>query len=453
MKKFTLFLTLFIAATMTIFAQDAANELKIVRTLPSSSESIEVISTSWEFVFSQEAKVADNAVKELEIKNAANEVIACVGLASVVSYENSIFTSIMANDTIWGEWFDDVTGETKKYIEELIYPTGLDVPGTYTMFIPAGTFVSKADNNIAIAETTLTFNVIGKQPKWWSDFDYQPTVNEFNKVTISFENVTDLKRDDNVIPYIITPAGTDEDGVVTVFEEKDEEGNAQYKIEITFSKYTEEGTPYEIIIPAGMFTMNGDVNNEEKSLYFTIVKPAEVTPLEIKNVTPDAGNVEGEITSIIITYNQSVGVAWAEGWTHVLSEQINLIDPEGNTIVLTQTGNYYLPLTQIEYAYLGETPEMNDYGFYKAVPITAAGTYTLDASQIIVAYGHDPVEYTYAAQGSAEGTFTWTIGETGIESIEAETENAEIYDLTGRRINEITKAGIYIVNGVKKVIK
>lgn len=41
--------------------------------------------------------------------------------------------------------------------------------------------------------------------------------------------------------------------------------------------------------------------------------------------------------------------------------------------------------------------------------------------------------------------------ETSINEVEAETEEV-IYDLTGRRINEITQAGIYIING-KKVVK
>lgn len=41
----------------------------------------------------------------------------------------------------------------------------------------------------------------------------------------------------------------------------------------------------------------------------------------------------------------------------------------------------------------------------------------------------------------------------GIDSVDAEAENAVIYDLTGRKIEKITKAGIYIINGVKKVVK
>lgn len=44
-------------------------------------------------------------------------------------------------------------------------------------------------------------------------------------------------------------------------------------------------------------------------------------------------------------------------------------------------------------------------------------------------------------------------GTTAIENVEAEAENAVIYDLTGRRIDEITEAGIYIINGVKKIVR
>ena len=41
----------------------------------------------------------------------------------------------------------------------------------------------------------------------------------------------------------------------------------------------------------------------------------------------------------------------------------------------------------------------------------------------------------------------------GIDDINADAENAVIYDLTGRKIEKVTKAGIYIINGVKKVVK
>ena len=45
------------------------------------------------------------------------------------------------------------------------------------------------------------------------------------------------------------------------------------------------------------------------------------------------------------------------------------------------------------------------------------------------------------------------MAETAIEGVDAEAENAVIYDLTGRRIEKITNAGIYIVNGNKILVK
>ena len=51
------------------------------------------------------------------------------------------------------------------------------------------------------------------------------------------------------------------------------------------------------------------------------------------------------------------------------------------------------------------------------------------------------------------GEITFTVVEpTGIEGVDAEVEQT-IYDLTGRRIETITKAGIYIVGGKKVIVK
>ena len=44
-------------------------------------------------------------------------------------------------------------------------------------------------------------------------------------------------------------------------------------------------------------------------------------------------------------------------------------------------------------------------------------------------------------------------GTTAIEEVETENAETVIYDLTGRRVNEITKAGVYIVNGRKILVK
>lgn len=462
MKKITLFMTMFIAATMSIFAQDA-NELRLLNTRPSSDGEIEGIATSWEFIFSEKAKVADNAVKELEIKNEANEVIACVGLTGVGTYENSIFTGIVANDTIWGEYYDDVTGKTIKYVNGLIFPTGLDVPGIYTMTIPAGTFVSEQDNSIAIAETTLTFNVVAPKPNWWTDYDYTTTVKEFETITISFENVKEVKLNEGVAPMLFTAAGSEYTGTAELVKEVDEkEGKTTYRIKVSFGeKFSEEGQ-YYVMIPAEMFTMNGEVSNEVKQITLEILAPVEVTPLAIESITPKFGE-NGEFLEVWIAYNQRVYFGNQDWMNYV----VNLTDADGNQYPMWAKDIYdpaqgwaqvipgntvvFIPVKINEE---GMPYEMNEYWQYVASPITAPGQYTLNLADVTVRYGYDAVSYTYSAIGNYEGTEVITIGDdTAVEGIEAEAENAEIYDLTGRRVEKITNAGIYIVNGVKKVIK
>ena len=57
------------------------------------------------------------------------------------------------------------------------------------------------------------------------------------------------------------------------------------------------------------------------------------------------------------------------------------------------------------------------------------------------------------AQNSAGFRFSFG-GTTDIEEVETESENVKaIYDLTGRKLSEITKPGIYIVNGNKVIVR
>ena len=437
--------------------------LRLLNTRPSSNDEIEGIATSWEFIFSEGAKVADNAVKELEIKNEANEVIACVGLTGVGSYENSIFTSIVAIDTIWNEWYDEYTGETIKY-PSMVYPTGLDTPGIYTMTIPAGTFVSAQDNNIAIAETTLTFNVIAPKPNWWTDYDYTTTVKEFETITISFENVKEVKLNEGVLPMLFTAAGGEYIGTAELVEEVDEnEGKTTYRIKVSFGEKFSEEDQYYITIPAEMFTMNNEVSNEEKQITLEILAPVEVTPLAIESITPKFGE-NGEFLEVWIVYNQRVYCGNQDNYWS--SYVVNLTDADGNQHPMWQKDPYdpttwaqVIPgntvvLIPVKVNEEGYPYEYNEFYQVMTSPITTPGEYTLNLADVTVRYGYDNVSYDYSAGGSCEGTEVITVGnDTAVEGIEAETENAEIYDLTGRRVEKITNAGIYIVNGVKKVIK
>ena len=57
------------------------------------------------------------------------------------------------------------------------------------------------------------------------------------------------------------------------------------------------------------------------------------------------------------------------------------------------------------------------------------------------------------ANGAASYSFRFGEGTTAIENVEVENEVKAIYDLTGRRVEEITAPGIYIINGKKVLVK
>ena len=66
------------------------------------------------------------------------------------------------------------------------------------------------------------------------------------------------------------------------------------------------------------------------------------------------------------------------------------------------------------------------------------------------------VDYPFCDAGLDKAA-TWVLEEAtipaGIENITASDVENTIYDITGRRIESITKAGIYVVNGKKVLVK
>ena len=57
------------------------------------------------------------------------------------------------------------------------------------------------------------------------------------------------------------------------------------------------------------------------------------------------------------------------------------------------------------------------------------------------------------ANPAAYYSFRFGEGTTGVEKVEIRNEKSEIYDLTGRKIENVTAPGIYVVNGKKVLVK
>ena len=76
--------------------------------------------------------------------------------------------------------------------------------------------------------------------------------------------------------------------------------------------------------------------------------------------------------------------------------------------------------------------------------VTVNGVNNIPSEKVDLSAGSNAVSYSFRF---GEGT-------TGIENVTTENVNVTvIYDLTGRRVEAITAPGIYIVNGVKRVIR
>lgn len=329
---------------------------------------------------------------------------------------------------------DATISEDRKSVT-LIPSTPLTI-GQYMLNINQGVLTSADGIN---AYSTLYFNVIDLTPRFITNYQDGDKVEALGDLEITFANVEKVQLIEGAGKACVFPkSGSEIEGTATLTDNK---------ITLTFGELTEEGE-YVFVIPAGMFTMDG-VENEARELTVTL-SVFKVTPLAIDSVTPVLSE-EGAVVAIRVAFNQQVGLAWDPETSQTLSTNINLMDANGNAINMVENYNPSLPYSTFEYL-LGAYND--DYSEFNATPITEAGTYTLDLSQIVVQYSYDPETWMYKATGFCEGTYTLNHGATtAIENMKAGVGEQAIYDLLGRRVEKITDAGIYIVNGRKVVVK
>ena len=334
-----------------------------------------------------------------------------------------------------------IISEDKKSVT-LELETPITKPGSYNLDIYEGIFVGE-DGGINESRS-FQFQIIDTTPRFELNYNEGDRVKHLGDLEITFKNVNDVKLVEGADPIIVyIPGDSEIEGKATL---------ADNKITVSFGNLTEEGI-YTYAIPEGFFTMDG-VANEYTSVSVELYT-FEITPLEVVSVTPVEGNV-AQIDKIIIEFNQNISLSWDENWQQI-SQQI-VLKGEDKDYTLT-----YNPMSN-----LGKTleylvnAEWTGYE-YTATPITAAGKYTLDLSQIVVdhagesyidEWGGNNIMW-HSKNQVCPGTKTWTIvaGESSIDDVVVENGEKVIYDLTGRRVENITNAGIYIVNGKKVLVK
>ena len=204
---------------------------------------------------------------------------------------------------------------------------------------------------------------------------------------------------------------------------------ASLPVEITEAGYATFFAPVAVIVPAGVTAYTATVAGE-----WVILK---------------------EIESDIIPANTGVVLQGAKGiykfaitTTDATVENNDLCGSVAATYI---TENAYV-LGYINVAEEGQ-PEKKEVGFYKADMNQNAGNATNKVPAFInnSHKAYLPIVSGVAMSASLRFSFG---GTTAVEDItEKRAESKEIYDLTGRRVNEITKAGVYIVNGHKVMVK
>ena len=339
----------------------------------------------------------------------------------------------------------EVTYSDDRKTVTLELETPVTTPGTYNLDIYQGVFVSEdgALNNYKY----VSFQVIDPTPSFATNLNDGDKVKELPEyLEFTFKNVNEVKLVEGADPvYAYLPGGGEVEGTTTL------ENN---KVVVRFGqKFTEDGT-YTYWVPEGLFTMDG-VPNESYTINVTLYT-FTITPLEVVSVTPVEGAVD-QIEKIVIEFNQTVTPSYDENWQQI-SYQITL-KGETKDYVLTYAPSSYTASNKMEYLV---NAEWNGFDAYVcSAPVAEAGTYTLNLKDIVVDYagesyvddwGYSNMRW-HGKNGCIDKTYTWTIADTAIDDVEAENGEKVIYDLTGRRVENITNAGIYIVNGKKVLVK
>lgn len=337
---------------------------------------------------------------------------------------------------------DDVVFSDDRKTVTLELDNPITTIGTYNFNIYNDIFTS--ESGMGNSYGTYAISVIDPTPRFELNYSEGERVKQLGDLEITFKNVNEVKLVEGADPIVVyIPGDSEVKGTATL---------AGNKITVSFGELTEEGI-YTYAIPEGFFTMDGKEN--EYAEVSVELYSFEIVPLEIVSITPVEDNV-AQLDKIIIEFNQNIALSYNyETW-----------QPFSNEIVLKGEDKDYILTYNSMSTNVGNTLEYlanAQWDGYKFVstPITAEGKYTLDLSQIIVDHAGESYidEYGYpntrwhSTNQVCPGSKTWTIGYASIDDVVVENGAKVIYDLTGRRIENITNAGIYIVNGKKVLVK
>ena len=374
--------------------------------------------------------------------------------------------------------------------------TKVNAPGEYTLVIPEGLITRKSDGRAFSGE--FAFTVVAPEPLEVVSVEPASIVREISEVTLTFNSEVAGEFD----PY----------GMVAMKFKKGNSvacGISNYVAEgavltVTLSQTITEEGEYTLVIPEGLITRksNGDAFSGEFA--FEVGEPpVDYTPTNngrrtntgrvIRGITLTAASGENSYTltadeqtqdytdaTAVALFKVNVGEELtitfdkAGEWIH----QFVFIDFDGDGFTASiAEGSEWAPAEDlVAYSFYNNDSSSDASGWNSvgtsitgndrnkpAVPAfnapETAGTYRMRVKQdwcnIDPSGDADGKFGDFKANGGQIIDVTLeVIDPTGIESVESENVNVKgIFDLQGRKIEQITAPGLYIVNGKKVLVK
>ena len=324
-------------------------------------------------------------------------------------------------DPDWNMGLDFGYGKVSEDGKSVVYEleTPLTANGDYMITFPAGLFTLDP-NGLAVASENESLGLTVDNPNVlelvYANPDGEGTVKSIEYLYFEFSQ--DIFK--SVNGAVITDAN-----------------GKEYPLSVTYTDSWGENTPYnalclktaEPITEPGTYTFvlkkeyiyaGTDVRIAEDITYtFTIVEGLKVT-----SISPVQGTEISSINEIVVEFNQEVS-CWAEAFY--------VTGPDGAEYFFTNSYDESIPYNTLRM--ISETP------------ITVAGEYQIYVSEV-----YPMGSWSDSFSGIFTINFDGSSIVTGVDKVEAEGEKV-IFDLTGRRVKEINKAGIYIINGVKTVVE
>lgn len=193
----------------------------------------------------------------------------------------------------------------------------------------------------------------------------------------------------------------------------------------------------EVITVAGEYTfilkkehvcaMENNALTIDKDITYTFTVEE---PLKISGITPNSSDIYETVSEIEFTFNKPA--------LHSSIAEIVVTDSDNEKYIFTKTTT---------------EEEATTLKFTAATPLTVGGTYSFTIENAVI-YCENANSDMDEIEVIPETTFTFIVKfPTSIDDINAEAKERAIYDLTGRRVEKITNAGIYIINNRKQVVK